>query len=268
MLIDHDVGAVNEQYEYHAALLRLACYCGRGDIVQESLYHGIKANSENFQGENPLHLLSQGEYESQEDGICIVRELLEWGVDVNAQSKCHKTPLHFASYFGRQAIAQVLLDHNANPDAEDGYGETPLHLVSRGKYSSQEDGVGVARLLLKYGADVNARDGEKRTPLHHASYNGMVAIAQVLLEHGGTPNASDSNGESPLHLALQGRDEEHGIDMTLLLLEHDVDVDVQDNNHVTPLDLSSRLLPKIANILLEYSANVFWYLRSANVDEL
>jgi ankyrin repeat protein len=150
------------------------------------------------------------------------------------------------------------LDHGANPNVEDSHNEVPLHLLSRGKYSSQDDGVSVARLLLEHGADVNAQNIDLRTPLHHASYNGNVVIAQVLLEHGGTPHAGDSNGETPLHLALRGNNdsEEHGIGMTRLLLEYGADVDAEDDDGETPFGLSSRLRKsKIANILFEHSVN-------------
>jgi cytohesin len=248
---------VNAPDKDHAALLRLACYCGRLDVVHELLNNGAKANSENFLGENALHLLSQGEYGSQEDGVRIVRELVERGVDINAQCKHYRTPLHLVSYFGRPAATQVLLDYSAKPNVMDEHGEIPLHLLSRGKYYSQDDAVRVALLLIECGADVNARDMKLRTPLHNASYNGNVAIAQVLLEHRGTPHARDSNGKSPLHLVLQGKDdsEECGT-IARLLLEHGADVDAQDGRNVTPLDLSSRLQkPKIAKMLAEHSAN-------------
>lgn len=107
VLEDRDVG-VNAQDNDHGALLRLACYCGRLEIVQDLLNRGVSASSENFQGENPLHLLSQGEYDSQDDGVRIVQELLVRGAHVNARSGCHRTPLHLASYFGRPAIARML----------------------------------------------------------------------------------------------------------------------------------------------------------------
>ena len=256
--IDRGVGVDVHQDKDYAARLRLACYCGRLDIVQALLGHGARTDAENFRGENALHLLSRGKHNSQEDGTGIARALLVRGADVNAQGNSHRTPLHLASCFGGPAIAKVLLELGAQADAVDGCGETPLHLLSRSKYHSQDDGVAIARLLLKYGADVNARDMTHRVPLHHASYNGMFAIAQVLLEHGGNLNAKDRHGETPLHLVLQSKYiyEEHGI--ARLLLEHGADIDVQDNNNVTPLDLSSSIqMRNVAKILIEYSASFF-----------
>ena len=48
-------------------------------------------------------------------------------------------------------------------------GETALHVVSRGRYDSQ-DGARVAQLLLEHGVDVNAIDKVYDSPLHSASY--------------------------------------------------------------------------------------------------
>jgi ankyrin repeat protein len=76
---------------------------------------------------------------------------------------------------------QLLLDRGANPNAESDLGRTPLHLVSRGKYKSQEHGVGIARLLLERGVDVGARGNDKGTPLHWAAFYGKLEVVQVRL---------------------------------------------------------------------------------------
>jgi ankyrin repeat protein len=75
----------------------------------------------------------------------------------------------------------MLLDYGAKADAENDQGETPLHLVSRGKYDSQEDGVSIVRLLLERGVDVNARKKNKATPLHSVAFRGRIKVAEVLL---------------------------------------------------------------------------------------
>ncbi len=72
------------------------------------------------------------------------------------QKKYHETPLHLACFWGKPEIAQLLLDHGVKVDAKNDQGETPLHLVSQGKYDSPHDGVHVAELLLECGTDVNA----------------------------------------------------------------------------------------------------------------
>jgi len=47
----------------------------------------------------------------------------------------------------------------------------------------------LAQVLIEHGADVNAQDDNKSTPLHLASSGGHVELAQVLIEHGANVNA-------------------------------------------------------------------------------
>ncbi|KAH9177266.1 ankyrin repeat-containing domain protein [Lactarius sanguifluus] len=84
----------------------------------------------------------------------------------------------------RSHRSQVLLKCGANPNAKNKWGETPLHLLSPGKYYPQEHGVDIARLLLERGADANAPDKDQFTPFYFASYFRRFDIAQLLLEYG------------------------------------------------------------------------------------
>ncbi len=179
-------------------------------------------------------------------------------MDVNAQDKNHFTPFLLAALNGRLEIAQVFLDHGANMNAENDWGETPLHLVSRGEYDSQEHGVGIARLLAR-SMDANAQDKSHSTPLHWAAFCGRLEITQMLLDHGANANMKDDHGETPLHRVSQGEYDSHeqGVGITRLLLACGVDVNAQDKNHFTPFllaALNGRL--EIAQVLLDHGANV------------
>ena len=78
----------------------------------------------------------------------------------------------------------MLFDHGATANVENEKGETPLHLVSRGKYDSEQTGVDIVRLLLERGADVNSKDKNQDTPLHKAVCEGRLEIERILLDHG------------------------------------------------------------------------------------
>jgi len=151
--------------------------------------------------------------------------------------------------------------------AENEWGETPLHLVSRGKYDSQGDGVGIARLLLERGVDANGRKGNKWTPLHSAAVKGMLEIARALLDHGANPNVENDQGEAPLHVVSQGKyDQKHGVLIARLLLERGADVNASDKDQYTPLYSASyfgRL--EIARVLLNHVAKT---ARSATTSTL
>jgi hypothetical protein len=129
------------------------------------LDNGINSNTENIRGETPLHLVSRGQYDTQERGVGVVHLLLERGANVDAQDKGHITPLHLASYYGKLEIVRVLLHHGASVNTKGNLGQTSSHLALDGNRSCK-DGVGIVRLLLQHGADMNAQDGNGDTPLH------------------------------------------------------------------------------------------------------
>jgi ankyrin repeat protein len=238
--------------------LHQAAINGKAEIAQVLLDHGANANTETEDGETALHLVSRGEYDSQEEDVGTARLLLEHSMNVNARDKDGWTSLHQAAIHGRVEIAQVLLDHGANANMEIEDGETALHLVSRGEYDSQEEDVGTARLLLEHGVDVNARDKDGWTSLHQAAINGRVEIAQVLLDHGANANMETEDGETALHLVSQGEyaSQEQGASTARLLLERGVEVNARRKDSWTSLHWAAfKGRAEVAQVLLDHGAN-------------
>jgi ankyrin repeat protein len=274
LLLKHGVD-IHAQDTYHVTALSLAVFSERLEIVRLLLDRGADPNVGKDQGWTLLHLVSLGKSNSEEHGVGIARLLLERGADVNARMKDMTTPLHSAAFKGRLAIAQVLLtcfvkssiyiprpqvllDHDANADAVNSMGETALHLVSRGVFDSQEQGVAIAQLLLQRGLDVHAKDNDHVTPLHLAAFNGMLEIAKVLLDHGANANAEDKQGITPLHQVAQGAydSQEYGVAIAQLLLERGANVHAQDKGSNTASQLATicgRL--EIAKVRLDHDVN-------------
>lgn len=69
-------------------------------------------------------------------------------------------------------------------------GSTPEHLV-------------VAELLLEHGADPNVLDDLHQTPLHAAASFCRVPAARLLLQHGAKATVQDTLGRTPLSLAVR-----------------------------------------------------------------
>jgi ankyrin repeat protein len=92
-------------------------------------------------------------------------------VDVRAGNPSHVQPLHSAAAGGHAAIAALLLERGADPDARQEGGFVPLHSAA-----ARGDQV-TARLLLERGADRDARTDDGRRPIDFAAADeGMRAL--------------------------------------------------------------------------------------------
>jgi ankyrin repeat protein len=116
---------------------------------------------------------------------------------VNAKGIDECAPLHWASLHGHTDTIRLLLEHGAEVNARNEWGETPLHWACRRGHTD------VAGLLLKAGTNVNARGVGGLTPLHEACACGYNEVTRLLLDHGAVVNARNEWGETPLDLSLQ-----------------------------------------------------------------
>ena len=126
---------------------------------------------------------------------------------VNARdvSKCHMTPLHVAVLHGNEAIVKLLLEHEAEVDARDCKGFTPLHLCARQAESEE-----IVKALLCYGADPNARSREGHTtPLLEAAWAGRAQVVELLCLHGANVDIMDEYAVTPVKAASLGKCQRH-----------------------------------------------------------
>ena len=98
-----------------------------------------------------------------------------------------------AAKSGSPEEIESLLEAEANPNATDEYGNTPLHFAA--DYNSNLE---VTKALLDKGADPNATDNVGHTPLHFAARYNSPEVTEALLEGGADPNATTEYGNTPL----------------------------------------------------------------------
>jgi ankyrin repeat protein len=159
-------------------------------------------------------------------------------------------------------IAGLLLEYDADPNAKNGEGRTPLHLLLEDEIPSDDSGqvVGLLESLLERGADANAQDTDidKSTPLHQAIKLGSYEVARILIKYGADPNMKNDKGKTPLHLLLEQEYRGH-VDINdvlvvvRLLVESGADVNALDEGNTTPLYLASNHHnPELAQIIFNH----------------
>eukprot|EP00118_Oscarella_pearsei_P019165 m.202022 g.202022 ORF g.202022 m.202022 type:complete len:1950 (+) comp39602_c1_seq2:196-6045(+) len=157
--------------------MKLVCTTGDATLLPEESRHFVSA------------LFAIGRYDADE-----LEKILS-SLSANAYDGMGRTLLHYATACGYDDAAKVLLERNANLDAEDVDGLTPLHLAAT---------VGdliMVQLLLTSGAPVNALDNAYRSPLLlcvAAQTENFVDCCYALIERGAHVDTKDINGITPV----------------------------------------------------------------------
>ncbi|XP_038620066.1 LOW QUALITY PROTEIN: poly [ADP-ribose] polymerase tankyrase-2 [Tachyglossus aculeatus] len=182
---------------------------GKYEICKLLLQHGADPTKKNRDGNTPLDLVKDGDTDIQDllrgdaallDAAkkgCLARvKKLSSPDNVNCRDTQgrHSTPLHLAAGYNNLEVAEYLLQHGADVNAQDKGGLIPLHNAA--SYGH----VDVAALLIKYQACVNATDKWAFTPLHEAAQKGRTQLCALLLAHGADPALKNQEGQTPLDL--------------------------------------------------------------------
>jgi ankyrin repeat protein len=144
------------------------------------------------------------------------------------------------------ALIRQCLKNDADVDARDKSGITPLHIAS---YYGDTKAI---YLFIKNGADVNAKDHQGYTPLHHAAFFGKTKAAGILLAKGANINSS-ANGVTPIALGAFCK----RLDFVKYLLKNGADVKPNGSNVATPLHFAARYFRiDLAKILIKHGADI------------
>src|SRR6185437_9171426 len=121
------------------------------------------------------------------------------------------TPLYRAARAGDVAAVKLLLEHGADANLPNRYGDTPIMAAAglgaskvdtRGKYITEKEAVETIDLLVAAGANVNARDMRGDTALHGAAAWGRDDVVRCLALHHADLTAKDERGMTPFDSAM------------------------------------------------------------------
>ena len=125
---------------------------------------------------------------------CLSEVELDWWDAPSGNTILHSA----AAYTNNPTVVQLLLEADADPNAMNDRGQTPLH---RGATNSNPV---VISHLLSAAADPNAMDNDGYTALHYAAaQSGNARAVTRLLGAGADPLVESNDGRTPRHSALR-----------------------------------------------------------------
>jgi uncharacterized protein len=107
------------------------------------------------------------------------------------------SPLHLAVFFAHPSTAQLLLDRDAdvNAEADNSSHVQPLHSAAAGRSAD------CVRILLDAGSDVDARQHGGYTALMEAAMQGNEEMVRALLDAGADQTLTDDDGRNSIEFA-------------------------------------------------------------------
>ncbi|XP_065370711.1 ankyrin-3 [Calliphora vicina] len=250
--------------------LHIASLAGQKEVIKLLIQYNANVNIQSLNGFTPLYMAAQENHDAcvrfllskganpslaTEDGFTPLAVAMQQGHDKvvavllesDVRGKVRLPALHIAAKKNDVTAANMLLQHESNPDIVSKSGFTPLHIAAH--YGN----VDVAKLLIELGADVNFTAKHNITPLHVACKWGKTNIMKLLLEENARIDATTRDGLTPLHCAARSGH----VEVIEILLDHQAPILSKTKNGLAALHMAAQgEHDNAARILLEHNAPV------------
>ena len=277
LLIQHDADV--NKYSDLGFPLHIAVKRGSLELAIILEEHQANINAEDDQGRTPLY------WAVLKEQCEVAKWLLGKGAKMTPDANGF-TRLHMAAFYASMGLMTLLLDHGADPNAQDRWGRTPLHSVRRAKENvDEEQCLAALTLLLERGA-ASISDKARDTPYHLAAAirdwpramaifldlrnsidvqdhdgctslvlalkDGNIELAELLIIRGANANIEDQYGWTPLMWALTGE-----LSLVEKILDRNCNMNAATKNGSTPLQLAiTQSSDEIIELLIDRGADV------------
>ncbi|XP_014230155.1 inversin-A-like [Trichogramma pretiosum] len=165
--------------------LQLALFHGAKGTMELLLRRGADPNLVRLDGASPLHVVCARSFDDLAESFFGVCDELGRGVEVMAQDRLGRTPLHWALARGLRKTCRALMSRGADTSRRDENGSSPLHVIC--KRDQDDELVDLFFELCderKERLDIDALDKFGRTPLQWAVASLLPHVVYVLLKRG------------------------------------------------------------------------------------
>ncbi|MCI8670313.1 MAG: hypothetical protein HFI34_12490 [Lachnospiraceae bacterium] len=142
---------------------------------------------------------------ARNDHIEMMKVMLEKGVNINltedAPQEIGTTPLHIACIHGNTRMVKLLMDSGADDSLKTSSGETPAHFVVQMKQRYKELKPEVRAEMLQALSDIDTPRNDGKTPiilLQSMDYSIVCDLTLLLIERDVDLNRADNNGNTVL----------------------------------------------------------------------
>uniref|UniRef100_A0AAZ3QNS0 Transient receptor potential cation channel, subfamily A, member 1b n=1 Tax=Oncorhynchus tshawytscha TaxID=74940 RepID=A0AAZ3QNS0_ONCTS len=240
----------------------LACSINNTEALSILLKHGAQLSSQNKLGHFAIHTAAFAGAKKAMEVILKAGEEMGHSIEehINVLDESCSSPLHMAVRGGNMDVIKFCIQKGAKIDQQQVDRSTALHFAC-----SQGATEAVKVMLSSYSrvdSIINLPDGACQTPLHRwerlnlycmlyckglsplllATNCGAWRSVALLLSKGANVNIKDKSGCNFLHLAiLQPKGLKNLTGDILQVTQHDIALDVTDNEGCTPLHYACRL---------------------------
>jgi len=239
----------NVRFIHSVMLLEAAA---RNDIeeVRRLLMQGVSPDSTNEDGLTALHQCCIDDSES------MMKLLLEFGANVNAEDSEKWTPLHAAATCGHLHLVKYLICKSANLLAVNADGNMPYdicedestldyiesemarrgvtqELIDQTRASNERLMLSELKQVIGNGGSLEIGDTVGAKPLHIAAANGYLSVVEFLLDQHVSTDSKDNDGWQPIHAAACWGH----LEVVELLVQNGADLNAQTKNQETPYDI-------------------------------